>query len=392
MKKCGIATIIGDDNYGNRLQNYALQKTVNKCGFLPETIRYLPVFPKENQTGESRHDKLLNWGRKSPKIFAYDLRRALKKRVYHRLYGAKIAQRAENFKSFENENIVYSKEEYSARDDLRGLDGQYDAYLAGSDQIWNPYWEGINPFYFLDFVKGKNKFAYAASFGVSDIPQEQRAYYRNMLGGLPVISVREHSGLMIIKSLTGRTASVMPDPTLLLSREEWLRVSKKAHCRTEKKYLLTYFLGKQNLEMHSAVKSYAKKYHLRLIALNDIRDPKAYSCGPAEFVDLFAHAQLVCTDSFHGSVFSMIFNRPFLVFERESENNSASMFSRIETLLMEFGLQNCKYTKTGQIDRLPHVDFSRANSIISTKREEAFSFLKNAFIRLTENEKTERTL
>ena len=375
MQKCGIATITSDYNYGNCLQNYALQKVVSRYGFEPETISYKVSVPQSGVDRNSVMQKLREW--RSAGDAVYDLRRILGKRFRAGLYAQLEQARNDRFIAFSGEHIKTSDTDYGVLDDLSVLDARYDVFVAGSDQIWNPFYEGADPFYFLSFAQKRKRLTYASSFGVHDIPCEQRPYYAAMLNELREISVREDRGREIVEELTGRSALVLPDPTMLLTRDEWRAVSKKAAGRPENRYLLSYFLGKDVYQVHHRIAAYAKRLQLPVVTLNSMRDSRRYVSGPAEYLDLFENADAICTDSFHGCVFSLIFNKPLVVFDRVGPDKLRAMNSRIETLIKDFNIPDT--SKVKEAEDIYIMDFNTVNRIIQNKREAAFSYLRKSF-------------
>lgn len=154
------------------------------------------------------------------------------------------------------------------------------------------------------------------------------------------LSVREEAGAKIIKDLTGRDAEVLVDPTMMLTREKWLSIAKEAPNKPKGKYLLTYFLGGVPSKYKRQIKNIAERNNLEIINLADIRDKETYITGPSEFIDYINSCSILCTDFFHGTVFSILMEKPFIVFERMG--TSSSMFSRINTLLDKFDLNSRK--------------------------------------------------
>ena len=382
MRKCGIATITSDQNYGNCLQNYALQQAVRRCGLEPETIMYNAVISPGESAGNAVTKKLGEW--RSAGDAVYDLRRILRKRLNSRLYTKLEQVRKDRFAAFTKKYIRTSESVYGASDDLSVLDAEYDVFLAGSDQIWNPFYEGSDPFYFLSFAQKRKRLTYASSFGVTDIPPPQRPYYAARLGELGEVSVREERGRELVEELTGKSARVMPDPTMLLTRDEWLAVSKKAAARPGGKYLLAYFLGKDVYPIRRHVLKYADSLRLPVVTLNNKRDSRWYASGPAEFLDLFDNATVICTDSYHGCVFSLIFNRPFIVFDRLGPDKERSMNSRIDTLAKDFNILFA--SRVIDAKEAYALDFGAVNRIIEKKREAAFNYLKESFDRVRDDE------
>ncbi len=196
-----------------------------------------------------------------------------------------------------------------------------DAYICGSDQIWNPYYKkGYNdPGYFLNFVpKGKKRIAYAPSFGCDDIPLEAQKNLKYYLDQFDAVSVREQEGADIIEKYADMKVPVVADPTFLLTREEWKSIAK-IPANTPDKYILCYRFMK-NEEMTECMNYLSKTLHLPIITLPLSRvalsDPykKQFEAGPEEFIGLIQNATLICTDSFHATAFSLIMNKPFYTF------------------------------------------------------------------------------
>lgn len=378
MKKVGIVTITGGANYGNRLQNYALQTVVEHLGFSAETIDYKPHYPKHEEECGKLWGKIREWKSVGISGSLWDMERLLRKRISQRAHPALFNDKIENFEAFNRKYIHMANRPFCCTDNLDSLDGWYYAFITGSDQVWNPYWEGADPFYFLPFADRNKRIAYAPSFGVSEIPSNLKDIYRSRLGEIPYLSVREDQGREIIRSLIGRDVPVLPDPTLLLNAEEWLQLTDKRSIYPEGKYLLAYFLGKPDYQYHRAIIRYAGKYGLKIRTLNDLMYPALYAADPTVFLNLVAHAGLVCTDSFHASVFSIIFNRPFVVFARNGCSKKEAMSSRIITLLGSFQLTDRMFRREIESDDFLHADFRIANRRISEQKSVAFHFLNQA--------------
>ncbi len=372
--KCGIVTITSPDlNYGNVLQNLALQQVIKRFGYESETIQYNEEFSTTDRPQIMK--TLRQW--QSVGAWRYEIGRIIRKYVYKHKHPDLEKKRYERFRTFSHKHINKSEEDYSMSSDLTSLNLKYDVFIAGSDQIWNPYYEGTDPFYFLDFTYKSKRIAYASSFGVSNIPPEQHEYYRYHLNSIDAISVREERGREIIENLTGRSVQVVPDPTMLLTKEEWLSFANKTECRPEKGYILAYFLGKIIYPIHKSIAKYAQGLNIPVLTLNNPCDTELYAAGPAEFLDLVAHADIILTDSFHGCVFSLIFNRPFVVFDRVGLEKQQTMNSRIDTLARDFNILHSREIK--KFEDVFAMDFIMVNTIIQKKRGEAFNYLTKSF-------------
>ena len=206
--------------------------------------------------------------------------------------------------------------------------------ICGSDQIWNYHFAHERfYYYFLKFADEEKRIAISASFGVERIPDEWKQIYIDGLKGFAHISVREDAGQAIVKNLLDRDVPVLIDPTMMLSEEEWLKVSKKPRVDCAKPYVLKYYLGDEAEE--DKIDSWAKENGYEVYELLNKEIPELYSVGPGEFISLINNASLVCSDSFHCIVFSIIFSKPFLVYSRLGTGNY--MTSRMDTLLGKFG-------------------------------------------------------
>ncbi|WP_347862243.1 polysaccharide pyruvyl transferase family protein [Salimicrobium sp. PL1-032A] len=360
MKKIGVITLNGYFNYGNRLQNYALEQILNKNGCYVETIwidskklmrstinQRIRVFVKKNLI-----DPFYRW-----EEFLND-----KKRL-------------ENFEMFSlkylNEKRYLSKKNTFQESDIN----TFDYFIVGSDQVWNPHYTSNSELYLLSFVPPHKRIAYAPSFGISTIPSDYKKVIQTYLLNYKNISVREEEGSRIIKDLTGKNVPVVLDPTLLLSNKEWMSIAQPPTNKPKKNYIVTYFLGEVSDERQKYIDRVTEKYNYKIIKLANKHD-EFYQTDPGGFVDLIKDASLVLTDSFHGTVFSIIFERPFIVFERE--NKHGSMRSRIDTLLRITNLESRNVENLEMRDEVTNIDFRSAKNQLETEKTKSIDYLKNA--------------
>ena len=226
---------------------------------------------------------------------------------------------------------------------------------------------------FLPFTN--NKCAFSASFGVNKLEDISNSYIEN-LNNIKYISVREDAGKSIIERITGRNdVQVLIDPTMLLTSEEWSMLALRPHCYNNQKYILNYFLGDISDNVKNKINDIAKKYDCDVINILD-KNSQYYMCGPSEFLFLEKNAFLICTDSFHSSVFAVLFNNPFIVFDRY--DYSDSMNSRLDTLISKLHLKNRRYNgKNITKENLEH-DYTEAYQILEEERKKSDAFLKNA--------------
>ena len=227
----------------------------------------------------------------------------------------------------------------------------------------------------LKFVEDNKKIAFSASFGISELPEQYKQKTAEALKTFKAISVREDSGKKIVEELTGRTdVEVLVDPTMLLTPEEWDKVSKKPKQLNFDKYILCYFLGELSEQRKKEIERVAKENDCKIINILDKKDP-FYETGPSEFLYLEKNAFLICTDSFHSSVFAILYNRPFIVFDRE--DSLVKMNSRLDTLLKKFELEDRWYEGEIKKEQLK-TDYTKAYEILEKEREKSMKFLKKA--------------
>lgn len=374
MNKVAILTLNGYFNYGNRLQNHALQEVLKSIGFEAETV-INGNEPKGNRnyTLVERIDNLI---KKSPReIFDRLEYKTWAKRNKDEIKESEEI-RTKVFKKFTYDYIKETDYTISDNNIPKDLSDRYSYFVTGSDQVWNPDYIYGSSIYFLTFAEKHKRIAYAPSFGVSEIKPEYKEKYKEWISEIPWLSVREDDGARIIKELTGRDAPVLVDPTLLLTKEKWLSIAKEAQNKPKGNYLLTYFLGGIPPKYKKQIKKIAKVNNLEVINLADIRDKETYRTGPSEFIDYINSCSVFCTDSFHGAVFSILFEKPFIVYERMG--STLSMFSRIETLLKKFKLESRKAENIKSNEDVFNIDFSHVPAILEAERKKSYDFLKEA--------------
>ena len=348
MKKIGIITINDNDNYGNRLQNYAIQNVLEKNKVKSITLKNNPILNYNNLFLL----RLLKFILKKKKIRQID--------------------RYKKFIEF-NKNIKFSKRYITP---FSKLDNEYDYFITGSDQVWNPTWGSLSDVELLEFTIPEKRISFSASFGISSLPEQYNEKLKNALKDYKAISVREDAGKKIIEDVVGRKdVQVLVDPTMLLTAEEWDKVAKKPEQLKTDKYILNYFLGKLSEKRKAEIDRIAKENDCEVINILDKNSP-FYCTGPSEFLYLEKHAFLVCTDSFHSSVFAILYNRPFIVFGRE--DNTISMNSRIETLINKFNLKNREYNGQEITKENLNHDYTETYKILEEERKKSMTFLINA--------------
>lgn len=346
MKKAGIMTLYCNNNYGNKLQNYAVQEILKDFGMNPQTIK---IITKDD----------------------HNLKNDMKC----------SENKLEHFREF-NKNIKYFKDTlYIDKDTEAGFGSDLDCFVIGSDQVWNyTFWDVFSPKIFASFAnENQKKIAFSASVGVSEPPEKDSEEYKifeDNLKNMDYISVREEAGKNIVEGISGRSdIKVLLDPTMLLNRNEWEKVMKKPENLKTDKFIVKSFLGNVDDNAEAEIKKYASENDCEIIDISDKNSPY-FDMGPAEFIYLEKNAKMVVTDSFHSCVFAILFSTPFIVFKRE--DRLTSMYSRIETLLKTFGLEyrtfNGKITNEMKSD-----NYSKVYKILDYKRDDCMNYLSKVF-------------
>lgn len=381
-KKIGILTLNGYQNYGNVLQNFALQLFLKELGYIPETIWYSPISSNMNKFQKIIvHFK----NRDLVRTLTYQVRMKFDKKT--KLFENEISKRKNNFKPFCDENINYSK--YKLTDDIlndkdfiKNINQEYFSFVVGSDQVWGLNGSAYPEMFFLPFSHKNKRNSFAASFGFSNIPNNKLLKdYKMGLSGMHKISVREYAGKSIVKDVSDREAYVHLDPTFLINQDIWKKIASENNMRQSSKYLLTYFLGKQSKEYKSLVKYISNKLNLKIVNLNSLQSPEMFSISPDQYLSLFQKADYIVTDSFHGTVFSIIFQKKFLVLDRN--DSMINMNSRISTLLSRMNLKD-RFVNYNDIDDLnsdilSKPCFSEAVRVIDINKRESKEYILNAF-------------
>jgi len=356
--KIWILTRRAGHNYGSTLQAYALQQILDQLGYTNEIVDY----------DEMHHS--MRW-RIRP--FLLDLRDAL---MEHSPACKNRRKLIRQFAAFEKMHLKLTPKTYRTGTQIAKDLEETETCICGSDQIWNP--NLFDPVFFLDFCSGKHvkTVAYAPSFGVSSL-QAHTDDIKKLLQGIQHLSIRETEGAHILNELTGQSAPVVLDPTLLLTAREWSCFVRE---NPPEPYICCYFLGNTRLP-EAFIANLQQNTHLKTINITTYRNPNSiqgesvWDASPGDFISLIANARYICTDSYHGTAFSILFGKPFFTFERFSNESSESQNSRIHTLLELCGLKNRLEPAT--LD-LKNPDFSAAHAALAEKREESLAYLQHA--------------
>ena len=380
QKQVGICACYGTRNYGSMLQAFATQEAVRKLGYTAEFIRY-----KKKKTIPSmikQIPRLLNSNLMFDKWMGIQKKLLLRK---HPAAKAQDGKRNEMFARFAQQYYKDFSEEYYGFDALEKAASKYETVLVGSDQLWTP---GGLPtrFYNLMFVPDEvNKVSYATSFGVSNIPWYQKNRTREYLKRINYLSVREIRGAQIVGELTNREAKVVADPTLLLTAKEWSEAIPPRKI-IDQPYIFCYFLG-ENETHREVAEELSKKTGLRIVTTpfldsfvkRDLTfgDEQRFDIGPDDFVNLIRGAEYVLTDSFHGTVFSILHHKQFMTFSRFA-SGTQSRNSRIDSILRLAGLEDRRFDQDVYSQIQKAIDYALVDEKIEGLRQESYSFLTKA--------------
>lgn len=369
VKKIGIVTIVDYDNYGNRLQNYALSKYLELKGFEAITIKNKP--PKLELTLIDKFKK--NYGNLWNLVFS-----KIWNKIQRHRFSAYINIRRNKFVEFTRRYIKETDFIVYGNDIPSDLSESFDYFCVGSDQIWNGNFRHGSQLDLLNFTNRDKKISVSASFGTYKIAERFEKVYSESIRDFKAISVREEAGVQIVKDLTGRDAKLVLDPTMAISEDHWLEFCTPHQFKPKNKpYILVYFLGGGRKKVNQFLKEINKDSKYEEINLVDYKQSRYYDVDPSEFIDLIKDAALFVTDSFHGIVFSILFKTPFVSVDRKDMNGTLSMNSRIDTVVNYFRF---KPRTLSSISGDPFImDFSSVQDVLEVKRKEYDDFINESF-------------
>ena len=365
----GIVTLPGDTNYGNRLQNYALQRAIESLGYAVESLEGFP-------RSESRPLKV-----RRLVATAYDRRQEILARALGRSGTRPLRDvyecpplRRKAIRAFSDRHITPAPQRYPGAGRINVFRDRYHRFVVGSDQVWNPAFTHANPEWFLSFARPEQRVAYAASIGIPQVPAYLRSRYRKGLRQIEMLSVREHQAALTAEGLTGKKPPVVLDPTMLLTRAQWDTVAVQPPQLRVGSYIATFMLSAGDSTTAggpdlTAVFEHARSGNLDVVDLHSPADPALIAFGPSEFIGAIRGAELLVTDSFHASVFATLFHVPFLLVPRGAMN------SRFETLLAHAGLNNRMLSHTPDIAAACRIEWSDVDSHIEAARKDSLDFL-----------------
>ena len=366
MKKLGTITFHASYNYGSNLQAYALQeyiKKITKNRYEYNIINLRTIKQKETYKNMFKKKGVKNFIKK---IFMFNKKNELEKKD-------------ELFEKFIKEYLNITKE-YSSLEDLKQAKFNYDYYISGSDQLWNIQADDFDWANYLEFIDNGKKISYAASFGpkVQTWDKEIQDRIKNDLMKYNYLSVRENGSFNNVKSLTGIEAEINVDPTMLLTYDDWNKIISQDRIYNEK-YILLYNL-KKSKEIKKIAKKVSKLLKLPVLVTNfNINNifsgfEEKYDVGPIEFLNLIKNAELVLSSSFHGTIFSILLEKPFFAINGIKD-------LRIQTLLQKMKLED----RSIEIDNIDekckvayNLDFKKSKILLEEEREKSKKYLMKA--------------
>jgi len=384
-QKIGVVANHKTINYGTMLQALATQRALERLGFTVETINL------EGIEGDIKSRKMHYFRTQMSKKDLLESKLPyLKKQIRAKLnhgFAEQLRKREMVFRAFREEQFPMS-EICKDREELSRLSRKYDTVLVGSDQIWLPSNIAADVFT-LNFVPEEiNKVAYASSFGVSNLPQIQEKVAGAFLNRINHVSVRELSGQRIVEAMAKREVPVVCDPTMLFTGEEWMRIIPKMKVRKEP-YIFCYFLG-NNPEQREWASQVREKTGLQIVAplhmdeyiKSDVRFPdlSPFDMGPKEFLNYIREAEYVITDSFHGTVLSVLNGKRVFTFDRFRKNAAVSTNTRIDSLYMLLGIPERHINADANVDEciaMP-AEYDAAWARIDSLRKDSWKYLKTA--------------
>lgn len=363
MKRIGIITYHRSQNYGAQLQACATRIVLEQMGCQAEVIDC-------NRIGEEK--KLFHWHTASLKALLGSARNNVLSLISER-------SRRRKFAAFSRDCVGRSTPCHT-RKALEEKCRQYDAVITGSDQVWHPQiCEGRREF-FLDLpLRSEQKIAYAPSFGVSEYTEDEVAAYMPLINDIAHLSVREHAGQELILRHTGRYAPLVVDPTMLLTATDWNRLATPTPYQH---YLLYFTILDEPSGLDAAVRRLAARRNLKIVRIGLVKDIikpgfiNARAAGPQEFLGLVRDADLVVTSSFHGTVFSILYEKNFICVLNNNNRNS-----RLETLVRQLGLEKRLVRDAEHIDVAlaeQEPDYTAVAEKLQYLRAQSLHFLQQA--------------
>lgn len=369
-------------NYGSALQSCATVEMLKRVGMEPEVLNLDILW------GKFRRKKIKFYLSGGGIRFILQSKGGMYlskvTKLLHPDYRKKIKNRKEKFSLFLEKRLRYTPKVKNLREAAM-LSESYDFALLGSDQVWLPS-SVVTDVYTLNFVSDNvKKIAYAPSFGIQNIPKRYWKVYRKMFFSINCIALREDSGKKIVEDIAGRKCNVVADPVLMLNRDDWKKIIKTQMLRTEK-YAFCYMIGKNKWQREWIIK-YASEHNLRTVAIIHLDQRISYDekffdkalvdASLEEFLNLIRYAEVVFTDSYHCTLFSLIEHRKFWCFKRFDDGRRISTNSRLYSILKRLSLEERLLTDGNAETMMENneIDYNDVDKRLDVFREESYRFL-----------------
>lgn len=384
MKPIGLVTCYFHHNYGSMLQAYATEMIMQQMGLPFQTIACkAPInYMQENKILYIIKKLLIaDWKMRLGKM---KIERAKKDNP---MFAKNWEIRNKAFDQFA-ETFFHVSPYCKNREELSKMAENYSAFLVGSDQLWRT--DSVeHGYYTLEWVPDHiRKIAYSTSIGVKEVPWFQVEKNKRFMNRFDHIALREQSACDLVYKLTGRKVPVVLDPTLLFTGDQWLEIQQQEPL-TNGKYIFCYLLG-DNPSQREFIKRVKEKTEYKIVALQQLDDyipsdegfaDEAPYVGPREFLNYIRNAEYVFTDSFHCSVFSILYKKNFFTFSRFAEGAKQSTNTRIDNLLHITGLEERRMTKDKTIEEVVNFkrNFDGVDEKLNALRKSSMDYLYNAF-------------
>ena len=370
-QKVLLTTVFSGYNYGSSLQAFAGKVIFADLGLDCDLVALKSLIKGR----DVRLKKLISILVRSLMLRGKNGSKALN--TYQTSYNKEmIGDSATLFSRFTDD---YLQPKYLSWSGLKSQSRESIACFAGSDQIWNSSTMYVDPLYYLRFATAEKRIAFAPSFGRDFIADYNLEKMSTWIKDFAFLSVREDSGVRLIKEMTGRDAIQLVDPTLIVDRETW--INKLNLTNDTKDYILAYFLDTPSDKAKNTIATLKENLNCEVIAIPYQFDDMSYcdKCvpsGPIEFLELINNAKCVITDSFHGTAFSINLHTPFYVFGR-TYGSAHSQNSRIESILNKMNLTE-RYEPINAVQDLLSLDFDYSEKVLSKERQKAKDYVANA--------------
>ncbi len=357
-RKIGIITYHFALNYGAVLQCYALKEYLSSIGYDVIVLNYT--------TNKQLKNNYLSKSNNNLKSFFTNL-------LLLPFYKSRKIK-YNKFLKFKEKYLNMSIPLNNINDLKKYIEKEkFDYIISGSDQVWNPKIEDFDCAFFLPGKFKAKKIAYAASIGNASIDDLKK--YSSYINDFQFISMREKSSVRIIENLTCKKINSVCDPVLLINKNEWC--NKFVKDNNNQKYLLCYFLHKENFKKEFKIaKQIAKNRNLKIKIINaryskySFKKGTMFSVGPDDFINLFGNASFVCTDSFHGTIFSLIFKKQFIVFSENKSNNDKRREDVLKMVNLSDRLLYCNDNiNLKEISNDINIEYDKLNNYINDSKK-----------------------